>query len=95
MRPITLTDQGASRVALQRHKAGRYHQAAKGGQQKKNNRLKFDNISNLAGVNASVHVACAEHTVVQRVAVHVGSFAFLLGDEDNTCVQQLVGAVSL
>lgn len=51
--------------------------------------------TNLAGVNASVHVACTEHAVIQRVSVHVRSFAFLLGDEENASVQQLVGAVPL
>lgn len=59
------------------------------------NKLKSSLFSNLAGVDAAVHVARAEHAVVQRVAVDVGSFAFLLGDEDNASVQQLVGAVPL
>lgn len=51
--------------------------------------------TNLAGVDASVHAACTEHAVIQRISVHVGSFAFLLGDEENAGVQQLVGAVPL
>lgn len=51
--------------------------------------------TNLAGVDASVHVARTEHAVIQHISVHVGSFAFLLGDEENTSVQQLVGAVPL
>lgn len=51
--------------------------------------------TDLAGVNTSFHVACTEHAVVQRVPVNVGSFTFLLGDQENTSIQQLVGAVPL
>lgn len=51
--------------------------------------------TNLAGVDASVDVACAEHAVIQRISINVGGFTFVLGDEEDASVHQLVRPVVL
>lgn len=51
--------------------------------------------TNLTGVDASVDVACAEHAVIQRISVDMGGFTFVLGDEEDASVHQLVRPVML
>lgn len=52
-------------------------------------------LTDLAGVDTSSHVACTEHAVVQRASVDVRSVTFLLGDQEDASIQQLVGTVIL
>ena len=52
-------------------------------------------LTDLAGVNASSHVASTEHAVVQRASVDMRSVTFLLGDQEDASIQQLAGTVLL
>lgn len=42
--------------------------------------------THLAGVNAPLQSACAEHAVVQYIPIDVRSFASLIRDEENTSI---------
>lgn len=52
-------------------------------------------LTHLTGVDASIDVACAEHAVIQRVSVNMGGFTFVLGDEEDASIHQLVRTVML
>lgn len=54
-----------------------------------------DTSTDLAGVHTSMHVACTEHAVIQGVSVHMWSFAFLLRDQENASIQQVVASIFL
>lgn len=96
--PVALAHQRAARVPLQGRRGG-FHQGSPPlffyHHKKKQNHTLSLSLTNLAGIDAPIHVACTEHAVIQRVSVHVGGFTFLLGDQDDASIQQLVGTVLL
>lgn len=92
MGPVTLTYQRTARVALRVLKGGGINEVLSFSPSLDN---KTASLTNLAGVDASIDVACAEHAVIQRVPVNVGGFAFVLGDEEDASIHQLVRTVVL
>lgn len=87
MGPVTLTHQRTARVALWVLKGGGIKSLLLD--------KKTVSLTNLAGVDASIDVARAEHAVIQRVPVNMGGSAFVLGDEEDASIHQLVRTIVL